>query len=120
MNELVGRLRWFPIDLRREILPADLDRVARACGARLSMEKVGGAGFKEVAWFQVEDTLDIPIDEITQTVITVSAAQEEAFRRAVRELIRLYRAPKTPFALWGGTEKGQAICRELADEDSGW
>jgi hypothetical protein len=120
MSELVARLRWFPIDLRREIAQADLDRVSQACSAQVSMERVDGARFKEVAWFQVEDTLDVPISEITQTVVTVSAADEAAFRRAVRELIRLYRAPKTPFALWGSSERGLAICRELADEDSGW
>lgn len=111
--ELMAKLRWYPGDPLREIREEDLKGIAQRYGVTISLEEVG-KGLKG------ELTLEKPLEEISQIVVTVSASDEESFRQAVRHLIRMYRAPRTVYSLWGSQERGASIVRELADEDDGW
>ena len=45
------------------------------------------------------------IEETTQWVVTVSADDEEAFRRVIRALVKKYRAPRTTYATLGSDER---------------
>ncbi len=60
------------------------------------------------------------IEDITQTVVTVSADDEGAFREAVRTLIKKYGAPRTTYATWGSSDRGKWIVGELCDQYDGW
>ena len=53
-------------------------------------------------------------------MVTVSTEDEGAFRKAVRALIKKYRAPRTTFATWGSTDRGKQIVVELCAEEDGW
>ncbi|GAI03020.1 unnamed protein product, partial [marine sediment metagenome] len=60
------------------------------------------------------------IEEITQSIVTVSAEDEEAFQGVVRALVKKYRAPRTTYATVGSDERVRRIIAELFDEEDGW
>ena len=124
MEEIMAKLRYFPLEpVSAPPLPikkSDLYKVAKKTGTDISLQTV-------IAGNQVingdiirEETMDSTIDEVSQDIITVSSIDEVAFRKAIRALIKLYRAPRTVYGTWGSTEKGACIISELCDEDDGW
>ena len=64
--------------------------------------------------------MNSPIEQVSQTVITVSSENEPALRKALTEIIKKYRAPRTVFGAWGSNEKGKAILSEICDAGDGW
>ena len=122
MTEIMAKLRWYPGDPLVEIKEDDLKRVGKKYGVNIGREEVVGKNLvtAEDGETVYEETMDCSLEEITQTVVTVSARSEEAFRKSVSELIRMYRAPRTPCATWGSTEKGEEIVREVMEQDDGW
>jgi len=124
MEEIMAKLRYFPLEpVSAPPVPIkknDLYKVAKKTGTDISLQTV-------IAGNQVingniirEETMDSTIDEVSQDIITVSSINEVAFRKAIRALIKLYRAPRTVYGTWGSTEKGAYIISELCDEDDGW
>ena len=120
MTELVAKMRWYPGDAVVPIERADLDALAKQHGVRISVDNVEGKGRRMAGGILREDTETKSIEEVTQTVVTVSACDEAAFRNVIRTLIRRYRAPRTTYATWGSTEEGKRIVDELSDEEDGW
>ena len=124
MEEIIGKLRWLPLGPTCgpavPIKKIDLDKIAKRSGANISMEEVKGKNMKVEGETIREDTMESTLEDITQTVVTVSATDEKAFREAVRELIKKYYAPRTTQSFWGSTDKGKTIITELLDEDDGW
>ena len=120
MTEIVAKMRWYPGDPLVPIERADLDVLAKQHGVRLSVEEVQGKGRRMVGDILREDTETKTIDEVTQTMVMVSASNEGAFRDAIRALIKRYRAPRTTYATWDSTEEGKRIVDELSDEEDGW
>ena len=124
MPEIIGKLRWFPLGpTAGPLLPIekkDLDDMAKQCGVSISLDEVIGKNRREVGGVIYEDTIGKGIEEISQTVVTVSVDEEDAFRKAIRVLVRKYRAPRTTYATLGSNERGKRLVVELFDEEDGW
>ena len=124
MAEIMAKLRYHPLGpVCGPFVPVKkdaLDRIARQHGVSISLEEVVGKNRKDVGGVIQEETMDSTIEEISQTVVAISAENEGAFRRAVRALIKKYRAPRTTYATWHSTDKGKWIVAELSDEEDGW
>lgn len=124
MPEIIAKLRWFPLGpVAGPLVPiakGDLDNIARQCGVSISLEEVVGKNRKVERGVTYEDTLGKSIEEVSQTVVTVSADEEDAFRKAIQALVKKYRAPRTTYATLGSNERGKSIVAELFDKDDGW
>ncbi|MFC1953968.1 hypothetical protein ACFLU7_00215 [Chloroflexota bacterium] len=127
MPEIMAKLRWFPlgptdgpsVPIKKE----DLDYIAKQCGVNISLDDVIGQGRQVVdgvIGVIHEDTFGRDIEEISQTVVTVSTDEEEAFRQAIRALLKKYRAPRTTYGIWGSNEIGKRLLVELFDKEDGW
>lgn len=124
MSEIMAKIRWYPLGPSAgpfvPIKKADLDSMADRHKVSISTDEVVGKNYQEVNGVVREETMDSTLEEFTQTVVTVSADDERAFREAVRALINKYGAPRTTYATWGSSERGKWIVGELCDEDDGW
>lgn len=120
MQELIAKLRYFPDDALIPIKEEDLKRTGQKHGVRLALEEVVGQHRVLPGQVMVEDTWELPIEGATQSVVTVEAESEDAFRRCVRELIDTYRGPVPRWGLWGSSERAESIINELLDQDDGW
>jgi hypothetical protein len=124
MEEIIGKLRWLPLGPTCgpavPIKKSDLDKIAGKFKVDISLEEVKGKNMKVEGDMIREDTMESTLEEITQTVVTVSARDEGAFRNAVQALIKKYYAPRTTQSFWGSTDKGKLIIAELLDEYDGW
>jgi len=116
MAEITGKLRWFPLGPiegpLEPIKKEDLDQIAKNQGVKVSLEEMRGA--------MLGETRGKAIDAITQWQVTVSADNEEAFRRMIRALVKKYRAPRTTYATLGSEEKVRRMIEEIFDEEDGW
>jgi hypothetical protein len=110
------KLRYYPGDPLREIRKNDLAKIAQGSGLAIALEAVG----QEQTAGGYEKTLDRPLEEITQTVITVEGDDETALRKGLRQVFTAYRSPRTVFALMGSDPTGMAIARETIEEMDGW
>ncbi len=90
----------------------DLDNIAKQYGVSISLEEVGDAVEGEI--------MGKAIGEITQSVVTISTEDEEAFRAVVRALVKKYRAPHATYATVGSDERARRIMAELFDKEDGW
>lgn len=120
MSMMVGKLRWYPGDALVEMRQKDLDRIAQDCGVNISLSQVKGVSFVTEGPTVFEETMNSFIEDITQTVVTITADNEPSFRGGVRQLIKKYRAPRTPYSNWGSDDRAKEIIVELADENDGW
>ena len=124
MAEIMAKIRYHPLGPACgpfvPIKKSDLDHIARQHGVDISLEEIVGKNRQEVGGVIREETMDSTIEEITQTVVMVSADDEASFREAVRALIKKYGGPRTTFSTWGSTDRGKWIVGELCDEDDGW
>ena len=124
MPEIIAKLRWFPVGpTAGSLVPIkkeDLHSIAKQYGVSISLEEVVGKNRREVGGVIHEDTFGKDIEEISQTAVTVSTDVEEAFRKAIRALVKKYRAPRTTYATLGSNEIGKRLTVELFDEDDGW
>jgi len=124
MTEIIAKLRWFPLGPAygplEPIKKEDLDSMAKQYGVSISLEEVVGKNRREVGGIIYEDTLGRTVEEISQTVVTVSTDDESAFRKAIRALVRKYRAPRSTYCSLGSNQRGQRLLVELFDEEDGW
>ena len=124
MPEIMAKIRFHPLGPSAgsfaPIIEKDLDNIARKHGVSISLEEIVGKNRQGVDDAIREETMDSTIEEISQTVITISSEDEKAFRGAVRALIDKYGAPRTTYSTWGSTERGKWIVAELCDEADGW
>lgn len=121
MSELVAKMRYFPDDALVPFRPEDLARIGQRHGVGVAIQEVKGSGARVLPGnILVEETHGSPVEAATQTVLTVTAESEDAFRRCVREVIDTYRGPVPIWGLWGSTERAELIVNELLDENDGW
>ena len=121
MNKLIAKMRYFPDDALIPILEADLKRIGQKHGVRLAKEEIPGPAQEMLpGGIMVENTRELPIEKATQTVVTVEADDEGAFRRCVRELIDAYRGPVPMWGMWGSSKRVENIINELLDQNDGW
>jgi hypothetical protein len=124
MEEIIAKLRYFPLEpvsaTPVPIIKSDLDKIAQTTGVQVSLHTITAKNQVVDGDVIREETMDSTIEDVSQTVITASSQDEASFRKAIRELINLYRAPRTVYGTWGSTEKGALIVSELCDENDGW
>ncbi len=121
MAELLGKMRWFPGDALIPIRQNQLDEIGAKHRVHLSMSEVTGQNQKVLpGGVVVEWNWEKPIDEATQTIVTIKAENEQSFRRCVRELIDTYRGPVPMWGMWGSTKQAEDIINELLDQDDCW
>ena len=116
MAEIMAKIRWFPLGpIEGPLEPIqkdDLDNIAKQFGVSISLEEMRGAVAGE--------TRGKAIEEITQSIVTMSADDDEAFLGVVRALVKKYRAPRTTYATLGSDERARRMIAELFDEEDGW
>ncbi len=120
MQRLMGKLRWYPGDALIEIKLEDLEKIAHQWGASIILDEVKGKNFFHEGKMVLEETEKEPLEEVTQTVVTISAPTEHAFRECLLKMIDKYRAPRTVYSTWGSDERAQEIFQEVADVWDGW
>ena len=107
--------RYYPGDPLQEITEKALRRVSKKWNLQIVLEEVKG----EMTHGR-EDTLDKDLEGITQTVITVAGDYASALRGSMKDLIKMYRAPRTVYALLGSNPAGERIAMEIIEEMDGW
>jgi len=116
MAEITAKIRWFPLGpIEGPLEPIkkdDLDNIAEQYGVSISLEEMRGAVAGE--------TRGKAIEEVTQSIVTVSAEDEETFLEVVRALVKKYRAPRTTYATLGSEDRVRRMIAELFDEEDGW
>ena len=117
MSRYTVYLRYYVGDPLVEISQEDLDEIGRAHGVEISFEKIDNRSMSEGKLR--EETLEKPIEEITQDVITVVTDDEKAFRQALEAIFDTYRSPRTPFSLWGSSPDGKRVAKEVTEETGG-
>jgi hypothetical protein len=120
VQTLTGKLRWYPGDALVEIRREDLEKIANQCDANITLNEVKGKDLFSEGKMVLEETGNKPLEEVTQTVVTISATTEQAFRKCLQEIIDRYRAPRTVYSAWGSDERAKEIFQELADIWDGW
>jgi len=120
MQTLRGKLRWYPGDPSAEIKHEDLEKIARQCGVSITLNEVKGKDLFTVGKMVLEETGNKSLEEVTQTVVTISAPTEHAFRDCLLKIIDKYRAPRTVYSMWGSDERAKEIFQEVADAWDGW
>jgi len=120
MVSLMGKLRWYPGDALVEIRQEDLEKIADECGVSITLDKVKGTDSFTEGEMVLEETGNKPLEEVTQTVVTISAPTEHAFRECLLRIIDKYRAPRTVYSMWGSDERAKEIFQEVADAWDGW
>jgi hypothetical protein len=124
MPQIIATLRYFPLGAvagaAEPIVKSDLDAIAKKHGVSIELKEITGKNAKITGDVITEETMNNPIEEITQSAITVSSDNETAFQNAVQELIRKYRAPRTVYGTLGSNEMGKVIVSRLCDVYDGW
>jgi hypothetical protein len=120
MQTLTGKLRWYPGDALVEIRQNDLQKMAKLYGVTMTLDEVKGKIFDNEGDMVIEDTTKETLEEITQTVVTVTAPTEQAYREIIKRLIDKYRAPRTVYAAWGSDERAEEIFEEMANIWDNW
>lgn len=120
MQTITGKLRWYPGDALVEITQEDLKEIAHQCGVDITLNEVEGKDLFIEGKMVLEETGNKPLEEITQTVATILALTEHAFRECILRIINKYRAPRTVYSTWGSDQRAKEIFEELADAWDGW
>lgn len=121
MSELIAKFRYFPDDALVPFRQEDLNRIGQRHGATLSIQEIKGKNTRILPVnILVEETHGTPVEEATQTVLTLSAGDTTAFRKAVREIIDTYRGPVPIWGLYGSSPQAEIIANEELDKNDGW
>ena len=120
VQTLKGKLRWYPGDALVVIRREDLEKIADQCGVNVILDEVKGKDLYAEGKMVLEETGNRPLEEVTQTVVTISASTEHAFRECLLKIIDKYRAPRTVYSTWGSDERAKEIFEELANAWDGW
>jgi hypothetical protein len=120
MQTLTGKLRYYPGDAFIEIKQEDLGKIANQCGVHVTVNEVKAKDLFTEGKMVLEETGNKSLEEVTQTVITISAPTEHAFKECLLRIIDKYRAPRTVYSLWGSDERAKEIFQEVADQWDGW
>ena len=97
-----------------------MEKIADQCGVNVILDEVKGKDLFSEGEMVLEETGNRPLEEVTQTVVTISASTEHAFRECLLKIIDKYRAPRTVYSTWGSDERAKEIFGEVADAWDGW
>ncbi len=118
MAEYMAKLRYYPTDPLVEIKSNELKGIGSKYRVTIDYEKIENRVLQN--GLMMEETMDKPLDKISQEVITVSCDKEENFRDCIIGLYEKYRCPRTAYSLTGSNKAGWVIARRLMDDFSGW
>jgi hypothetical protein len=119
MIEYYVKLRYFPGDPLEEIREEDLKSLEKNNNKiKISYEKIENRVLQN--GLLMENTMDKPIEEISQEVITVSSDSEDDFSTCIKQLYEKYRCPRTSYSLMGSNDSGRKIARGLMNMYGGW
>jgi len=120
MQGLTGKFRYYPGDALVEMKRKDLEKIAHQCGVTIALDEVKGKDFYTEGERVLERTENEPLEEVTQTVVAISAPTEQACRECLLRIINKYRAPRTVYSAWGSDDRAKEIFEELANAWDGW
>jgi hypothetical protein len=124
MPQLIATLRYFPLGVvagaAEPIVKSDLDAIAKKYGVSIELKEIKGNSASIKGDIIREETMNCPIEEITQSVITVTSENEQTFKDTVQDLIKKYRAPRTVYGTLGSNEQGKAVVSRICDIYDGW
>ncbi len=112
------KLRYFPEDPLEEIKLEDLKEIEKRYMTQISYEKIENRVDRN--GYLMEETMDKPIEEISQEVVTVSSNDEADFSACLKELYEKYRCPRTSYSLMGSNEPGWNVAKGLMNVYGGW
>ena len=118
MAEYMAKLRYYPTDPLMEIENMDLQIFEAKYGVAVDYEKIENRVLQN--GLMMEETMDKPLDKISQEIITVSSDKEESFKDCIIGLYEKYRCPRTAYSLMGSNNAGWLIARRLMDSHGGW
>jgi hypothetical protein len=118
MTEYHAKLRYYPTDPLVEIKKEDLKGIETKYGVKIDYKKIENRVLEN--GLLMEETMDKPLDKISQEVITVSSEKKDNFRDCIIGLYEKYRCPRTAYSLMGSNEAGWLIARRLMDDYGGW
>lgn len=99
MTEFYVKLRYFPGDPLEQIREKDLQSLGKDHKVKISYEKIENRVLQD--GLLMENTMDKPIEEISQEVITVSSDSEGDFSACMKKLYEKYRCPRASYSLLG-------------------
>jgi hypothetical protein len=117
---LTGKLRYYPGDALVEIRQEDLEKIANQYKVRIALSDVKAKDLLTEGKMVLEETGNKSLEEVTQTVVTISAPTEHAFKECLLRIIDKYRAPRSVYSTWGSDEQAKEIFQEVADQWDGW
>jgi len=117
---LTGKLRYYPGDAFIEIRQENLEKIANQYNVHITVDEVKAKDLFTEGEMVLEETGNKSLEEVTQTVITISAPTEHAFKECLVKIIDNYRAPRTVYSTWGSDERAKEIFQEVADQWDGW
>ena len=124
MADIIAKLRYFPLGpvagTLKPIQAGDFDTMASKHGVVITLDRIEGKNSRMSGDKVREETMESAVEEISQLVITVIAQDEASFRKAVEELVKKYRAPRTVYATLGSNEEGRRLLSGIFDENDGW
>jgi hypothetical protein len=120
MPDLTTKIRYYPGDLPASIRLDELERLGEQIGVRATVEEIKNPQTIAVCGEIREETMDVPMEEISQVVVTVEPPGEEVLRRYLVELFGRVKSPRTAYAFWGSSPDGERIARATAETNGGW
>ncbi len=124
MEQILAILRYFPLGrvagTAVPISRSDIVAIAEKHNVSITLEELKGENLQIEAEKMREETMNSRIEEISQSVITIVSTDEIAVGKAIKDLIKKYRAPRTVYGTWGSNQRGNQIISGICDEDDGW
>lgn len=112
------KLRYYPDDPLEEITEQDLKVIAEKYAVQIELERIDNREPKD--GLLMEETLDKPLEAITQDVISITADNEDSLRNCLIAVYKKYRSPRTVYSFVGSSKEGSRIARSLIDKYGGW
>ncbi len=120
MSDLTTKIRYYPGDLPEGMKLDELELLGRRLGVQASVERISNSQTLAVSGEIREETMDVPMEEISQVVVSVEPSDENSLRRFLVELFGRVRSPRTVYAFWGSGPDGERIARAVAETNGGW
>lgn len=124
MAQYKAVLRYFPLGPvagpRKPITKAGLTDLLNSGSVNFTVDEIKGKNAVMERGGLKEETMNCPIEEISQTVVTIETDDEQQMRLALKKVFHNYRAPRTVFGFTGSNELAKVLIDEVCNEDDGW
>lgn len=124
MSQYKAVLRYFPLGPvagpKKAITKSGLTDLLKSCGVNFAVDEIRGKNAVMEGGGLKEETMNCPIEEISQTVVTLEADNEQQLKSALKQVLQTYRAPRTVFGFLGSNEPARMLIDEVCNENDGW